>query len=67
MEHYLYCNRHARNQPSDIIAVLFLRGSGVHSFLCDDAQFSVHKAGVVFVKAGEKILMYKPFGRNLTL
>jgi hypothetical protein len=33
------CNRHARNQTSDIIAIMFLWGSGVHSFMCTSAQF----------------------------
>jgi len=37
------------------MAIWFLGDYGVHSFLCSDAQFSVHTAGVVSVKAGEKM------------
>jgi len=49
------CNRHAKNQLSDIIYISHFEHVGVHSFLCTSAQFSVHKVGMVPVKAGEKI------------
>jgi hypothetical protein len=36
------CNRHARNQPIDIISISYFEYIRVHIFLCKGPQFFVH-------------------------
>ena len=43
----LYSNRHAKNQPVDIIGIYHFGCIGVHIFLCSDAHFSVQKKAIM--------------------
>jgi len=43
----LYCNRHAKSKPADIIYILFFEHAGMHIFLCNGAHFSVQKRAII--------------------